>query len=59
MILATLEVIAISSFRLILEFSETISSNSFASSGANDNTLNALNWGKIADLPLLKTLQNH
>ena len=39
-----------------LEFLEKSSANSFALSHAEDNTSELLNWGGIADLPLLTTL---
>ena len=39
-----------------LEFKEQFSANSFALSGAEDNTSSPLNIGGIADLPLLRTL---
>ena len=41
---------------LRLEFSEKFLANSFDLSDAEDNTSMWLNWGGIADLPLLRTL---
>ena len=39
-----------------LEFLEKFSANNFALSNAEDNTSGPLNRGRLADLPLLKTL---
>ena len=39
-----------------LEFSEKFSANNFALSDAEDNTSGSFNRGRIADLPLLRTL---
>ena len=39
-----------------LEFKEKFSGNNFALSDAEDNTSGPLNRGRIADLPLLRTL---
>ena len=39
-----------------LEFIGKFSANNFALSDAEDNTSGPLNWGGVADLPLLRTL---
>ena len=39
-----------------LEFLEKFSANNFALSNAEDNTSGPLNRGRLADLPLLKTI---
>ena len=39
-----------------LEFLEKFSANSFALSDAEDNTSGPLNRGRVADLPLVRTL---